>query len=381
MNAFIAADRSHTGSGNILSVGDPAPWISQQCQTGNVVVDYAAGRYIVLCFFLSAADVLGKAALACVERNRALFDDKHVSFFGVSMDPADATRVKSLMPGVRFMWDFDRKVCRLFGLADESGDLQISEASPMWVVIGSTWHIIATFPFHTEASKHQPVFEFLRRLPPPYDYAGFELPPPILVLPHVFDGMLCEQLIELYESQGNSETGLSRGTSIVIDNSYKKRRDHVIQDKTTIDAINRLFQRRVFTEIRRRYSCDVSYIERYIVGSYRSQDGGFFRPHRDNNHADVAYRKFAVSINLNGDFEGGSVSFPEYGTRSYKVPPGWATVFPCALLHSVSRVVSGNRYAFLPFVYDAEGALLRDAVTERVRQLAASEPSPAAERN
>jgi len=55
------------------------------------------------------------------------------------------------------------------------------------------------------------------------------------------------------------------------------------------------------------------------------------------------------------------VSFPEYGPRSFKPPPGGAVVFPCALLHAVSPVTRGRRYAFLPFLYDEEAAKLREA--------------------
>jgi len=55
------------------------------------------------------------------------------------------------------------------------------------------------------------------------------------------------------------------------------------------------------------------------------------------------------------------VSFPEYGSRSFKPPPGGAIIFPCALLHAVSRVTSGRRYAFLPFLYDEEAAKIREA--------------------
>ena len=55
------------------------------------------------------------------------------------------------------------------------------------------------------------------------------------------------------------------------------------------------------------------------------------------------------------------MSFPEYGPRSFKPPPGGAVVFPCALLHAVSPVTRGRRYAFLPFLYDEEAAKLREA--------------------
>jgi hypothetical protein len=97
-------------------------------------------------------------------------------------------------------------------------------------------------------------------------------------------------------------------------------------------------------------------MERYIVSCYSAEDGGDFAAHRDNVQDVTAHRRFGISIDLNEEFEGGSVSFPEYNDRGLKVPPGWAVVFPCGILHAVSRVTRGRRYAFLPFVYDEEGA-------------------------
>ena len=41
-------------------------------------------------------------------------------------------------------------------------------------------------------------------------------------------------------------------------------------------------------------------------------------------------------------------------------PPGWAVVFPCAILHAVRRVTRGARYAYLPFVYDQAGQQIRN---------------------
>ena len=37
-------------------------------------------------------------------------------------------------------------------------------------------------------------------------------------------------------------------------------------------------------------------------------------------------------------------------------PTGGAVVFSCSLLHEATPVTSGKRYAFLPFLYDEEGA-------------------------
>ena len=35
-------------------------------------------------------------------------------------------------------------------------------------------------------------------------------------------------------------------------------------------------------------------------------------------------------------------------------------MFPAAILHAVSEVTYGRRYAFLPFVYDDPGAKIRE---------------------
>src|SRR5215208_4582634 len=118
--------------------------------------------------------------------------------------------------------------------------------------------------------------------------------------------------------------------------------------------------RRINLEIEKVHFFKPTRMERYIVSCYAAEDGGHFRPHRDNTTSGTAHRRFAVSINLNHDFEGGEVRFPEYGPRSYKAPPGGAVVFSCPLLHAVSKVMRGRRYAFLPFLYDEEAARIRE---------------------
>jgi predicted 2-oxoglutarate/Fe(II)-dependent dioxygenase YbiX len=107
-------------------------------------------------------------------------------------------------------------------------------------------------------------------------------------------------------------------------------------------------------------------MERYLVGCYTAEDGGHFRPHRDNTTSGTAHRRFAVTINLNDDFEGGTLYFPEYGLRQFKPPVGGAVVFSCSLLHGVMPVRKGRRYAFLPFLYDDAAAHLRQANIDKL---------------
>ncbi|MDB5442644.1 MAG: hypothetical protein JWP73_1020, partial [Phenylobacterium sp.] len=84
----------------------------------------------------------------------------------------------------------------------------------------------------------------------------------------------------------------------------------------------------------------------------------------------TAHRKFACSINLNADFEGGDLRFPEFGPQTYRPAVGGAVVFSCALLHEAMRIGKGRRYAFLPFFTDEAGAAVRAAYDARVAGLA-----------
>jgi hypothetical protein len=68
--------------------------------------------------------------------------------------------------------------------------------------------------------------------------------------------------------------------------------------------------------------------------------------------------RFAVSVNLNEGYEGGEIGFPEYGPQLYRPGAGAALVFSCSLLHGISPITLGRRYAFLPFLHDDAADLI-----------------------
>lgn len=117
---------------------------------------------------------------------------------------------------------------------------------------------------------------------------------------------------------------------------------------------------RLLPMVERAFGWRATYIERFLICRYHSDNKGFFSAHRDNVTRGTAHRKFAVSINLNtGDYEGGHIRFPEFGTRLYRPPIGGAAVFSCGLLHAVDPVVSGMRYTLVPFLHDDHGESAR----------------------
>jgi len=329
----------------------------------------AAGRYVVLCFYGTASDAVGRETLAAANGPyRALFDDERIALFGVSVDPADLSegRARESLPGIRQFWDFDGTVSRLYGAlpleAAAGGSLALRR---FWLVLNPTLRIRAIFPFKEDGSDRAEVAAYLRDLPPVDRFAGFEVQAPVLIIPDVFEPGFCQHMIGLYEAHGGEESRFMReidGKTVAVHNpDHKRRKDYTITDPGLIRQVQDRIIRRINPEIQKIHFFKPTRMERYIVSCYAAEDGGHFRAHRDNTTKGTAHRRFAVSINLNADFDGGEVSFPEYGPRSYKAPPGGAVVFSCSLLHAVSKVTRGRRFAFLPFLYDEEAAKIREA--------------------
>ena len=351
-----------------LEVGDPAPWFHQR-SIGNPNYSFSstAGRYLVLCFFGSAAGIQARSALEILTEHRAIFDDDKIGFFGVSNDPTDETdtRVEQRLPGIRFFWDFDLRIAKLFGAAPmEASPGADAAIRPCWFVLDPTLRVMASFAFQPDGSDRRAVADFLMALPAVDAFPGFRVHAPILVLPNVFEPDFCRRLIALYEADGGAASGFMQerdGKTVLVSNaSHKQRSDVLVGDAQTIKAIQARIMRRIVPEIAKVHQFAVTRMERYLVGCYDAETGGHFGPHRDNTTKATAHRRFAVSINLNADFEGGQVRFPEYGRQSYKPPPGGAVVFSCSLLHAVSKVTHGKRYAFLPFLYDDAAARIRE---------------------
>ena len=364
-----------------LQPGDLFPRFKQLCQGIQFMPDAMAGRYLVFCFYGSADDAAGRAALDAVRRHRDRFDDRRASVFLVGTDRAehDSGRFRDETPGLRFMWDLDGRVGASLGAVPlgSEGEVQPARVRRLWIIVGPSLHVLRVLPFADDAAES--VFDALDSLPQPSRLAGFEVPAPVLVLPDVFDPGLCRHLIGLYDAHGGGESGVMRDNAGVFDRSFKSRKDYTVEDPRLIAHVQGLIARRVLPEIERLFFMKVTRMERYMVGCYAAEDGGHFRPHRDNSSPVTAHRRFAVSINLNGDFDGGDVSFPEYNPRGVKAPPGWAVVFPAPILHAVGRVTRGRRYAFLPFVYDEAGAAIRRDYLRSQGQPASPPVSAAAE--
>jgi predicted 2-oxoglutarate/Fe(II)-dependent dioxygenase YbiX/peroxiredoxin len=350
-------------------LGDTAPWFTAPTPSNpEFVFDTAAGRYVLLAF-LSRDDAPGNAkALRALTANRGLFDDQRLSAFVVVRDPGTAATATD-MRGLRWFLDEAGRVSRLYGALDADGS-----EHPHWLLLDPGLRVMGRVKLADDLA----VFAPLARLRPPAEHAGVPLTAPILILPRVFEPELCAQLVALHEADGGRFTGVMRDEgerTVAVMDELKKRRDVLVQDPQLQAVLRDRLERRLFPMIARGLGFTAKHIERYVVSCYDAADGAVFHPHRDSTTQGTAHRKFACSINLNDGFEGGDLRFAEFGLRTYRPPLGGAVVFSCAVLHEATRVTHGRRYAFLPFLYDDEGARTLAAYEARV---GAASPEPAA---
>lgn len=346
--------------------GMPVPWfIVRSSSNPEYHFGSVAGRHIVLLFLGSAAAPASAAVHAALLAQRALFDDVRASLFVVTLDAADERlgRVAEQLPGVRIFWDLDGAVSRRFGVAmpDEvAGQWRFSTAA---VLLDPSLRVMRWFVSTTD----QPDFSAallsqVESLPMPRTGVAI-MQAPVLILPQVFDSALCRTLIDHYRQRGGEDSGYmkSEGGRIVgvIDHSVKRRFDCLVEDEALKKRIAQRIQACIAPEIERVFRFRATRMERYLVACYDADTGGYFRPHRDNDGD--GHREFAVTINLNAeDYEGGDLRFPEYGLQTYRAPTGGACVFSCGLMHEATPVTRGQRFAFLPFLYDEAAAQRRE---------------------
>jgi predicted 2-oxoglutarate/Fe(II)-dependent dioxygenase YbiX len=335
--------------GMALMFGDSAPTFSVQgVSNPRYVFDTAAGRYLVLAVVPAGPAV--ERALATLEAGRAPFNDQHASAFVMVVGPDEArdSRQDSL-PGLRFLFDPDGAAAARYEAAQ----------TERWFLIDPALHIMgAVGPEGAPA-----LIARVAALPPPAQHGGFPAMAPVLVTPRIFEPGFCERLIDLYRQTGGEPSGFMREvdgvTTLMMNDQHKRRSDVIIEDDPLQKQVVARLTRRLVPQIEKAFNFKPTRIERYLVARYDAETGGFFRPHRDNTTKGTAHRRFAVSINLNSDYDGGDLRFPEFGDRTYRPPPGGACVFSCSILHEATPVTRGERFAFLPFLYDEASAQVR----------------------
>jgi predicted 2-oxoglutarate/Fe(II)-dependent dioxygenase YbiX len=310
------------------------------------------GRYILLAFLPSPGPER-EAALQLVHAHAHLFTDDRLVFFGVLPDAETCASAQN-QPPCRWFFDEAGELRRLFAALSANGDL-----APQWVLIDLMLRIMSVTPLNDGVA----VFAHVARLGEADAHAGVPMHAPVLIVPRIFEPQLCRRLIDYYREVGGTYSGVMRvrdGKTVGVLDNFKRRKDAPVTHEGLMAETRARISQRLVPEIAKAFQFKACVMERFLVGCYDAEDGGYFNAHRDDSTPGTAHRKFAVTINLNaGEYEGGDLRFPEFGRQTYCPPTGGAVVFSCSLLHEATPVVRGTRFAFLPFLYDEAGARVR----------------------
>ena len=340
-----------------MVLGDPVPWFSAPVMTGGSFdLHVSAGRWVVLSFLGAPGNPRAMAEIAELVRESAQFDEDHMVVGCVfTGQPDDATSLAALSSNkLFFIIDHDGSISRSFGAAE----------MPRTVVLDPMLRAIADIGWDNPQGHSETVRAVLRSLPAIDASAGVPMFAPALMVPRVFSFELCDFLVQFYEQQGGIDSGFQfdiDGKTTTLSNwRLKRRKDVAVNAPEVRELIRTQVVRRVLPQIERYFQFQATRMDRYIVACYDSEDGGHFHRHRDNVNAGAQHRRFALSINLNNNFEGCDLMFPEFGRKAYRPSEGGALVFSCGALHQVTPVTKGRRYAFLAFMYGEEDARKRE---------------------
>jgi hypothetical protein len=348
-----------------IVLGDPVPWFGTPLVgEGAFNLQVAAGRWIVLSFLGSPDNPQADRELTQLLADTLVFDEDKVIFCGLfTAPPADAAPYIAMSgPAISFLADYDGAISRRFGAAQ----------TPRTIVLDPMLRAVADIPWDHAGGHATTLRTVLQSLPAVDDSAGVPLMAPVLIVPRVFDFELCDFLIKVYDKLGGKDSGFlfdsAGATSTMIDYRIKRRNDLSILVPEVRETIRDQIVRRLVPAIERFFQFSPTRMDRYIVACYDSAVGGHFHRHRDNVNIGAQHRRFAVTVNLNKDYDGCDLVFPEFGRRSYRAPAGGAIVFSCGALHQVTPVTRGTRYAFLAFLYGEADAALREKNDSKIVQ-------------
>ena len=168
---------------------------------------------------------------------------------------------------------------------------------------------------------------------------------------------LDDNTINLYLEKSKKYTSNDSKVGCTVQKDKKRRKDIFFSysDMEEIDNV-------IFTNgkelIKKNFDIDVNFREGYKMGTYFSEDQGFYNPHTDTQGGDeMLYRKISLVICLSSvnDYEGGIFRFITLN-KEFKFDKGDAIFFRSDMLHGVEPVTKGLRKVLISFLFDEEGA-------------------------
>lgn len=297
------------------------------------------GRPIVLHFSGAGDNAFAELqALSQVTNEIAALEVPVVAITALEVDGLPARLEGGTLP-LALLPDRDGQVTRALGTtADEHA-----------LVIGPDLRVLRRLVPHAERPLAAAILDECRALTKRGEERYVSAQAPVLLLANVFPPEFCAKLIDYWNVRDKRNDMVGYGGSNTANRDAKRRQDVVVEDKVILSEIQAYLQRRMVFEVHKAFFFAIRKAEPFKIGCYDAAERGWFRPHRDNEVAACAHRRFAMSLMLNDDYEGGGVHFAEYPGQLYKAPAGGALIFSCSLLHEVVPVTKGRRFGLFGF--------------------------------
>ncbi|MCS7032949.1 MAG: 2OG-Fe(II) oxygenase [Phycisphaerae bacterium] len=358
----------------MIEIGDSLrPFDVPATTTERLRADDCVGSPLVLVFYLKSGHEQDIALLAGFRELHEAFLTEGIHLVGVGLEPVETQREFARQLALKFplVSDDRLQLCVGLGVAEPTtqpdGSTALNLARTV-VFYDASLRVVRLWRNAAGEGVAREVLEAARawlNREPERDIIQHA---PVLLIPNVLPPELCRRLIELWETH-NEESGFMKqidGKTVgVTDPTHKIRRDHYMSAGPDHDAVKHYLAQRVLPEIRKAFSFEVTRREDFRIACYDASRGGYFRAHRDNTTDGTAHRRFAMSLLLNDDYEGGYLRFPEFGRHRYRPPAGAACVFSCSLLHEATDVTAGRRFVLLSFFYGEAEARRREEYARR----------------
>jgi peroxiredoxin/predicted 2-oxoglutarate/Fe(II)-dependent dioxygenase YbiX len=336
--------------------------------------DRFTGNLVVLFFYPSNADEeAAREILGFVERAEA-FEATGARVVAVTRDGAEANAALKAAHGIDFTLFSDPAgaITRGYGGGAPAALPWANAAARRGV--GCTTYLLdrnqrVLAAFHGGDAHAARALAYLEtEAPAPAPARLIATQAPVLLLPNVVDAAFCTRIIEAWRADheegavrrraGASGEAEGDTRTKVVDYRLKKRLDHRPDDALNRD-LTEVVVSRIGPEAYKAFQFRVIAVERFCIAAYEAGRGDYFKPHRDNTTKQTENRRFAVTLNLNDDYQGGGVKFAEFSEDIYRTAAGGALMFSCSLMHEALPVTEGTRFAALSFMFgpgDVPGA-------------------------
>ena len=350
-----------TGSIAKIAGGDRAPdfWLPNPEGKFGQFYDRFNGNSVLLFFYPTCKFETVLSELLEFEKRNNEIVARNARLVAVSTDSVAINSKLVDKHGIEFTLFSDPKkaITGGYGVDTQAADAKMTDALATFVIDRN--QRVLTVIRNTREHAKLALAYLNRHVEPPSEPQVVSGQAPVLLVPNVFDAELCARLIEdwrkdHYEGEVVSGNPLSDEIdALKVDTLIKKRQDHKPKRKTNVELIQ-LVGRRIAPEVYRAFQFKTTYMQPFIIGSYAATRNDQFKPHRDNTTKKTENRRFAITLNLNEDYEGGFLRFPEFGDYLYRPPLGGAVIFSCSLLHEAIPVTRGQRFVALSFMFGQE---------------------------